>query len=274
MFDTGVKIEMETRPLRRTGWLFLFLCVPLLMAQGRTDDAASADAARSKSIQRGQAQFERSCAMCHGATATGGIGPNLIQSSLVRHDQGGDLVGPVVLQGRAERGMPAFPTMTSGDVSDIAAFLHDRIDAASVRSSSRLADDNSLKQMLTGSAERGKQYFYGAGGCSGCHSPTGDLAGIAEKYNPAELEGRFLSPRAENVSATVLLSSGQKVQGKLLHLDAFYVAIQNEDGWYRSWPLSAVKVEVKNPLAAHVELLGKYTDRDIHDLFAYLETIK
>jgi cytochrome c oxidase cbb3-type subunit III len=230
--------------------------------------------AGAQSIQRGEAQFERSCAMCHGATAMGGIGPNLIQSSLVRHDSGGDLIGPVVLKGRAERGMPAFPVVTSGDLSDLAAFLHSRIDAASVTSSNGLASDDSLKQLLTGNAERGKQYFYGAGGCSGCHSPSGDLAGIAGKYSPAELEGRLLSPRGENVTAIVLPSSGEKVQGKLLHLDAFYVAIQGEDGWYRSWPRAKVKVEVRNPLAAHIELLDKYTDRDIHDLFAYLETIK
>ena len=258
--------------LRSVRQLFVLLCfVPLLAARAQNDNSNSA---ANKSVERGKAQFERSCAMCHGAMAMGGIGPNLIQSSLVRHDNGGDLIGPVVLKGRAERGMPAFPAMTAGDVSDIAAFLHSRIDAASVASSNGLARDDSLKQLLTGSAERGKEYFYGAGGCGGCHSPTGDLAGIAEKYSPTELEGRFLSPPGDNVTAEVLLNTGQKVQGKLLHLDAFYVAIQTEDGWYRSWPAAQVMVKVKNPLAAHTQLLSKYTDRDIHDLFAYLETIK
>jgi cytochrome c oxidase cbb3-type subunit 3 len=261
--------------LRRARWFFLLICfVPLLIARAQNDRSTPAESAANKSVQRGQAQFESSCAMCHGATATGGTGPNLIQSSLVRHDNDGDLIGPVVLKGRAERGMPAFPVMSSGDVSDIAQFLHSRIKAASVASSSGLAKDSSLKQLLTGNAERGKQYFYGAGGCSGCHSPTGDLAGIAGKYSPSELEGRFLSPPGDHVTAVVVSSSGQKFQGKLLHLDAFYVAIQSEDGWYRSWPLPQVKVEVKNPLARHSELLSKYTDRDIHDLFAYLETIK
>lgn len=263
--------RLPARGLLRPARRLLLLCfLPLLIAGAQNDNSNSAG---NRSVQLGKTQFERSCAMCHGAMAMGGIGPNLIQSSLVRHDNGGDLIGPVVLKGRAERGMPAFPVMTSRDVSDIAAFLHYRIDAASVVSSNGLARDNSLKQLLTGSAERGKEYFYGAGGCSGCHSPTGDLAGIAEKYNPTELEGRFLAPPGGDVTATVSMP-GRKVQGKLLHLDAFYVAIEDNDGWYRSWPLSQVKVEVKNPLAAHMELLGKYTDGDIHDLFAYLETIK
>jgi cytochrome c oxidase cbb3-type subunit 3 len=254
----------------RVRWLFLLLALmPLLIGHAQSDDSA-----KTKSVQRGQAQFASSCAMCHGAAATGGAGPNLIQSSLVRHDQGGDLIGPVVLQGRADRGMPAFPTMTSGDVSDLAAFLSSLVAAASVTSSSGQAKDKSLEQLLTGNAERGKRYFNGAGGCSACHSPTGDLAAISGKYSPTELQDRFLSPPAEKVTVTVSLQSGQKVQGKLLHLDPFYVAIEDEEGWYRSWPLAQVKVEVKHSLDAHTQLLGKYTDKDIHDLFAYLETIK
>jgi cytochrome c oxidase cbb3-type subunit III len=183
--------------LRAARWLLplpLVCFLPLLSVRARSDDSTSDDSARNKSIQRGEAQFKRSCAMCHGAMAMGGIGPNLIQSSLVRHDQDGDLIGPVVSKGRPERGMPAFPVMTSSDVSDIAAFLQARIDAASVASSDGLASDDSLKPLLTGSAERGKQYFYGAGGCSGCHSPAKDLAGIAKKYNPTELEGRLRRP--------------------------------------------------------------------------------
>jgi cytochrome c oxidase cbb3-type subunit 3 len=35
-----------------------------------------------------------------------------------------------------------------------------------------------------------------------------------------------------------------------------------------------VKLEVHDPLAAHRELTGKYTDADLHNLFAFLETLK
>ena len=45
-------------------------------------------------VQRGTAQFQQSCSQCHGAEATGGAGPNLIESSLVRHDENGDLIAP------------------------------------------------------------------------------------------------------------------------------------------------------------------------------------
>jgi cytochrome c oxidase cbb3-type subunit 3 len=228
----------------------------------------------NESVRRGQALFQQSCAICHGTEATGGGGPNLIQSSLVRHDKNGNLIMPVIQEGRVDKGMPAFPLMTSANISGIVAFLHARIEVASVSSSNGLADGYSLKQLLTGNAAAGRQYFNGKGGCSACHSPTGDLAGISDKYSPVELEARFLYPPDDNVTATVSLSSGEKVQGKLLHLDAFYVAIQNEDGWYRSWPLREAKVQVHDPLAGHLELLDKYKDKDIHDVFAYMETFK
>jgi cytochrome c oxidase cbb3-type subunit 3 len=170
--------------------------------------------------------------------------------------------------------MPAFPLMTSANISDIVAFLHARIEVASVTSSNGLASGYLLKQLLTGNAEAGKQYFNGAGKCGTCHSSDGDLAGIAKKYSPSDLEARFLYPPDDNVTVTVSFSSGKEVHGKLLHLDAFYVAILDQDGWYRSWPLQQVKVQVHDPLAEHLELLSKYTDKDIHNVFAYLETLQ
>jgi cytochrome c oxidase cbb3-type subunit 3 len=236
--------------------------------------SAQTDPMKNENVQRGSAFFKRSCAMCHGTEAMGGVGPNLVQSSLVRHDEKGDQIAPVIQEGRVDKGMPAFPLLDSAQVSDIVAFLHARIEVASISSSNGLAGGYSLKQLLTGNSEAGKQYFNEVGKCATCHSPTGDLAGIANKYSPAELEARFLYPPDDNVTATVSLPSGKEIQGKLLHLDAFYVAIIKEDGWYRSWSLQKAKVQVKDPLAGHLELLSKYTDKDIHNVFAYLETLK
>ena len=134
----------------RRGILLLLVCLaPLLSVRGRSDEAP-----KDKSVQRGHDRFERSCAMCHGAAATGGVGPNLIQSSLVRHDEGGDQIGPVVRNGRSERGMPAFPTLTAGDISDLAAFLQELIVTASVVSSNGLAGDDSPQKSFD--RERGK----------------------------------------------------------------------------------------------------------------------
>ncbi|MHB1936969.1 MAG: c-type cytochrome [Acidobacteriaceae bacterium] len=253
----------------RRGWICFALCLACALPL-----SARTDSMKQENAQRGRAKYQQSCAICHGTEAMGGVGPNLVQSSLVRHDEQGNLIAPVIQDGRVDKGMPAFPVMNSGDVSDIVAFLHARVEAASVVSAVGLAGGYSLQQLLTGNADAGKQYFQGAGKCATCHSPTGDLAGAAKKYAPAELEARFLYPPHDNATASVSLASGKKFQGKLLHLDAFYVAIVDEDGWYRSWPLSQAKVQVEDPLAGHLELLSKYTDKDIHDVFAYLETLK
>ena len=222
----------------------------------------------------GRATFEQSCAQCHGVKATGGTGPNLLGSSLVRQDQDGNLIGGVIQEGRPDKGMPAFPSLTSIQIGEIAAFLHARIALANTQPSGEDPEGYPLKQLLTGNAEAGREYFDGRGGCATCHSPTGDLAGIASKYSPVELTAVFLHPAHDAVTATVTLRSGRKVTGRLLHDDGFYVAIVDEEGWYRSWPLDEVKVQTKDPLARHLDLLRNYTDKDIHDVFSYLETLK
>lgn len=239
--------------------------------------ALAANAAAQPSTEaaiRGQKLFVKSCSFCHGSDATGGEGPNLILSSVVRHDKDGDLIGQVIREGRPAAGMPPFP-MPQNEVADIVAFLHERVKESDRRSAGRPSGAYSLATLLTGNAEAGKAFFYGDGQCSRCHSPTGDLAGIAKKYSPIELEPRFLWPSA-GVRETALIEtkSGQKVSGELAYEDAFTVAIVDADGWYHSWPRRAVKVEVKDPLKAHRELLHKYTEADMHNMFAYLETLQ
>ncbi len=162
--------------------------------------------------------------------------------------------------------------LSADNISDIVAFLYARVEVTSSESSS--SADSALKHLLTGNAAAGKRYFYGEGKCATCHSPAGDLAGIAKKYPSDELQAMFLYPRDNKVTATVLLPSGEKIKGTLLHHDAFYVAIRDEDGWYRSWPLQDVKVQVADPLSEHEELLHSYKNKDVHDVFSYLETLK
>jgi cytochrome c oxidase cbb3-type subunit 3 len=104
---------------------------------------------------------------------------------------------------------------------------------------------------------------------------TGDLAGIATKYSPLELQQRMLyPPKVAKPRATVQVPGGGTFEGALVHADEFEVAITDKDGWYRSWTRDRVKVEIHDPLAAHRELMPKYTDADIHNLFAFLSLQK
>lgn len=242
---------------------------PAVKLLGAADD----DLSPSEAAKRGQVQFSQSCGFCHAPDATGtSEGPDLIRSSLVRHDDNGNLITPVIRSGRPDKGMPPVK-LTESQIADVVAFLHWRL-ADSGRASPEEAHDVSLKTLLTGNAAAGKMYFNSAGECSHCHSPSGDLAGIAKKYSPADLQARFLYPRDVPKTATITNSSGQRITGELVYEDAFSIAVKDRDGWYRSWPRNHVTVQIRDPLAVHLELLAKYTEDDVHNLFAYLETLQ
>lgn len=228
----------------------------------------------SDAVQRGRGQFVKACSFCHGPDANGGsTGPNLMRSSVVRHDEDGDLIGAVIRDGRPNKGMPAIQ-LTSGQIKDVVAFLHYRLTESDLRSPKEPSAEYSAAKLLIGRTDAGKRFFYGAGGCSACHSPAGDLAGIARKYPAAELQENFLYPQDQPLNGTVTDASGKQYPGRIRLLTNYDVAIEDAQGWYHSWPLDTVKLEVKDSLAAHLQLLSRLTDSDMHNIFAYLETLK
>lgn len=233
--------------------------------------AAFAQTVSPEVITRGQKEFLQSCAFCHGSDATGARGPDLVRSAVVAHDVGGDLIGQVIRNGRPDKGMPPL-RLSNEQVTAIAAFLHDS--AYKALKSGHVPGDYPLAKLLTGNAESGKAYFNGTGGCKDCHSATGDLAGVAKKYPPLRLEARMLYPRGAASTVTVTLPSGERLEGRVQHLDEFTVALRDSSGWYRSFARDQVGVQVHDPLAAHRKLLDELTQEQFHDLFAYLETLK
>jgi cytochrome c oxidase cbb3-type subunit III len=222
--------------------------------------------------ERGQKTFTQSCAFCHGADATGARGPDLVRSPLVAHDVKGDLIGPVIRQGRPDKGMPPLP-LTDEQISDVAAFLHSRVKEA--MASSGVPKTYAVEKLLTGNAGAGKAYFNGPGGCTKCHSITGDLANVANKYSSIELEAHMLYPNVpHSMVAVVTLPSGQQITGPVEHVDDFVIALRDTSGWYRSFSRASVKVELQDKLAAHRELLDKLTQSEFHNLYAYIATLK
>jgi len=223
-------------------------------------------------VERGRAQFAQSCGFCHGPNANGGThGPSLIRSTVVRHDENGNLIGAVIRDGRPEQGMPAIQ-LSASQVAEIVTFIKSRVSAADIRSANRTPGASSDK-LLTGNAQAGKAFFDTAG-CGTCHSVTGDLAGISRKYSAVVLQARFLYPQQRRTAATVTDSNGKQYTGDLLSLTNYDVAIQDAGGWYHSWPLNSIKLEVKDPLAAHRGMLTRYTDSDMHNMLAFLETLQ
>jgi cytochrome c oxidase cbb3-type subunit III len=223
-------------------------------------------------VQRGQTVFASQCGFCHGRDAMGGeTGPDLTRSPLVRDDAGGDRIGPVVRDGRVDKGMPAI-RLTDADLMATIAYIKSqraKADSPGGRRSVNAAD------LETGSADAGRQYFNGVGRCATCHSPSGDLAGVANRLKGLELLQRMLYPsNGKGATVAVTLPTGEKITGALAYRDEFTIALTDESGRYRSWPARQVAFTVNNPLDAHAEQLGKYSDEDMHNVLAYLRTLR
>jgi cytochrome c oxidase cbb3-type subunit 3 len=228
-------------------------------------------------IDSGQAVFLQNCAFCHGRDAGGGeTGPDLTRSTVVAEDVHGDKIGPVVHGGRVDKGMPQF-NLSDQDLAAVVAFIHDQKTKADSAEGGRqhvTADD-----LMTGNAEAGKEFFNGAGKCVTCHSPTGDLAGVATKYQGLTLLQKMLYPgggrgAAATAKVTVTVAPGQTVSGMLAYQDEFTIALRDAVGKYQSWPTDQVKFNVDDPMQAHADMLGKYTDEEMHNVLAYLQTLK
>lgn len=219
--------------------------------------------------------FQRNCAFCHGRDAAGGeTGPDLTRSKLVLADVKGNLISEVVRNGRPEKKMPSF-NFSNDELEGLVAFIHQQARLSSHPGGRRGVD---VADLQTGNVEAGKQYFNGAGGCVKCHSATGDLAGVATRYEGLQLEEQMLYPRNAQSHATVVLPSGEKITGLLVYRDEFTIGLRDSDGIYRSWPINGavnrIQYSVDSPVDAHVELFSKYTDADIHNLMAYLQTLR
>jgi len=241
-------------------------------------------------VERGGKLYSTYCAGCHGATGRGGPGaPDLVRSVLVLDDEKGILIAPVIRNGRPDQGMPKLG-LSELQIADVVAWMHVQTYAAGHRTTYAFLD------VVTGDAKKGEAYFNGAGTCHTCHSPTGDLKGIASRYEPFALQSRWLQPRGGRgggggggrggrggatsarsaVTVTVTLPSGERFSGPLERIDDFNIAMRDAAGDYHSFTREGAtpKVEIHDPLKAHLDLLSKYTDADIHNVTAYLVTLK
>ena len=208
--------------------------------------------------------------------------PNLLRAQTVLNDQKGELIAPIIQNGRPDAGMPKFD-LNAAQISDIAAFIH------SFRVAGYDASRDRPPSILVGDAKAGEAYFKTK--CASCHSVTGDLQGLAGRITePRALQQMWLMPSGGRggrggggggaaippTTVTVTLANGQKVEGRLLRIDDFLVTLAEADGSERSIRRDGdvPRVLVHDPLEAHRELLRVYTDKDIHDVTAYLVTLK
>ncbi len=233
------------------------------------------------SANRGAQLFAQSCSQCHGADARGtATAPDLIRSLVVLHDRAQQLHGTTlapVLKQQPEHNF----NFTPEQLADLSEFLTREINGIL-----RSGYSNRPTNMLSGDPKAGEAYFNGAGGCNKCHSVTGDLAGIATRYDPPALQQKFVFPQAgfgrgrgganaPKPQVTITLPSGETINGTLVRIDDFNVTLLDSSGQRHTFArIPGTKVDVTDPYAAHVALLDEYTNADIHNLTAYLETLK
>ncbi len=242
-------------------------------------------------IERGRSIYAVTCSACHGADARGGQlgGPNLLRSQLVLADKDGEQIVPVIVSGRPQKGMPPMP-INADDGKAVATFLHSLL-AAGGRQGRPPDTDAPPPDVLVGDAAAGQVYF--AAKCASCHSPTGDLQGIATRAADAKTlqntwvsggaaagrggrGGRGRGSSASPLTVTVTLPTGEKAEGQLRRYDDFIVTLVQADGLERSFRRDgdSPRVEINDPLKGHKDLLAIYTDKDMHDVTAYLVTLK
>jgi cytochrome c oxidase cbb3-type subunit III len=231
-------------------------------------------------IARGKTSYGTNCAYCHAEDARGGEngGTNLLRSDFVMRDKFGEEIGRFLQAATANEHKFRF---ASTELADIAAFLH------AFGMNSRDPGRMRPPTILVGDAKAGESYFKAK--CASCHSVTGDLKGYSSKHDTVRArQERWIMPvvfsprgapasyQGKPITVTVTLPGGKKVEGKLGKIDDFVVTLTDASGALQSFDRDGAKpkVEVHNPMKAHQDLLPGYTDADIHNITAYLETLK
>jgi cytochrome c oxidase cbb3-type subunit 3 len=238
-------------------------------------------------VARGKTLYEINCQTCHGADLRGATGPNLLRSQILLSDLSGELIDPVV-----HGSLPNMKAieMTPDDVKTLAVYMHDIVRTARGQGAPP-GPGVPVTNIVVGDAAAGKTYFESK--CASCHSVTGDLQGIGGRMPDAKTlqnlwvsggavgggggrRGRGAAADPRTPTVTVTLPSGEKIEGSLVKIDDFIVTLAQPDGTLRSVHREGdrPKVDVKDPLAPHRALWSVMSDKDVHDVTAYLVTLK
>jgi cytochrome c oxidase cbb3-type subunit 3 len=230
-------------------------------------------------VAHGKTLFGINCQACHGSDLRGGDlgGPNLLRSQVTLSDRNGELIVPIIQGSRQAQGMPAIG-LSLEDSQTVAAYVRSVI--ATIGAQGTPPGKQKVLNIVVGNASDGQAYFKST--CAKCHSSEGDLQGIAKRFtDPKLLQAAWLQGGGRNAEgppthATVTLPSGEKVEGTLVRMDNFLVTVKLADGSSRSFRRNGdiPKVVAVDPLQAHKDLLTLYTDKEIHDVTAYLVTLK
>jgi len=222
---------------------------------------------------KGAPLYKQNCGGCHGDDAHGSQAPSLVRSTVVLHDEKDEQIAPLIKAGRPQAGMPGFPQLSDPQIHSISQFVKMQVELAANRGTYGQTYGD-LRNRVTGDPKQGEEFFKTH--CTACHSAAGDLAHIGSKFQQAsQLQQRFLWPASPGaVKATVTEASGEKVIGRISREDDFTVSLIDAAGQYHVWPKDSIKLDIQDQLDGHRQLLAKYSNADIHNMTAYLVTLK
>jgi cytochrome c oxidase cbb3-type subunit 3 len=221
---------------------------------------------------RGAPLYHQNCSFCHGPQARGADGPSLIVSDVVLGDDHGEHLVPFLKVGRPEKGMPSFASVPTDQLKDISEFLHEQIEDIANRGTYHVLN------ILVGDAARGQAYV--AANCMSCHTAD-SFSHIASKFrSPDQLQRGWVWPTrpADNslaITATVKTTEGATLTGRVTQVSDFRIALVDSNGQTHILDRSpSVKIEMKDPLSPHEAMTITLKNDDLHNVTAYLETLK
>ena len=221
---------------------------------------------------RGAPLFQANCAVCHGQQARGAIGPSLITSDEVLSDDHGEKLVPYLKIGRPGKGMPAFAAISNNQLTDVAEFLHSQVEDVANRGAYHVLN------ILVGNAAKGQAYV--AAHCLSCHTSE-TFAHIGSSFrSPEQLQRGWIWPTRPRdgllaITANVKTPVGSTIAGNVAQVSDFRVTIIDRAGQTHVIDQKpGVGVQINDPLAAHEELITTLTNDDMHNVTAYLETLK
>ncbi len=226
---------------------------------GTEPDKAAAD--------RGAPLFAQNCAFCHGQKAHGATGPNLITSDVVLADDHGEHLVPFLRKGFPENGMPAFAAMSEKQLTDISEFLHLQVEDVANRGTYQVLN------ILVGNAAEGKAYVESH--CMSCHTAE-TFAHIATRYrSPEQLQRNWIWPAQKAVITAAVQTAGGAISGRVTEMSDFRIRLVTKSGETKTIDRKAgVDMRIDYPLVAHEQIVMTLGNDDMHNVTAYLETLK
>ena len=221
---------------------------------------------------RGAPLFKQNCAFCHGPQARGATGPSLITSEIVLADDHGEHLAPYVKKGRPDKGMPSFETIDDAQVKDIAEFLHLQVEEVANRGAYHVLN------ILVGDRQKGKVYVEAH--CSPCHA-AGSFSHIGSRFrSPEQLQRGWIWPsRGADaklaVTAKVKTPDGTTLTGRVAAISDFRIVLVDDAGQKHSIDREpGVEVEINDPLSAHEPMIMTLANDDMHNVTAWLASLK